>query len=115
MARKRRTAEEQLAEAEKAEVKAAAETKRLRAKVREERKKRADRRKILWGALVEKLSEQHPDFRSLMEQQMCDYLKHDRDWALFSDLKRPAGQYWFGYHAQNGWHMSAGAPHPPSA
>ena len=44
------------------------------------------RRKILVGAMMLKLSDQHPNIKEFMVKHLDDFLEHTRDRELFDDL-----------------------------
>ena len=63
-----------------------ARTRRVRSRLSARERKIDTRRKILVGAMMLKLSDQHPNIKEFMVKHLDDFLDHPRDRALFADL-----------------------------
>ena len=60
-----------------------ARTQRVRSRLSARERKIDTRRKILVGAMMLKLSDQHPNIKEFMVKHLDDFLDHPRDRALF--------------------------------
>ena len=60
-----------------------ARTRRVRSRLSARKRKTDTRRKILVGAMMLKLSDQHPNIKEFMVKHLDDFLDHPRDRALF--------------------------------
>ena len=63
-----------------------ARTQRVRSRLSARERKTDTRRKILVGAMMLKLSSQHPNIKEFMVKHLDEFLDHPRDRALFDDL-----------------------------
>ena len=63
-----------------------ARTRRVRSRLAVRERKTDTRRKILVGAMMLKLSGQHPNIKEFMVKHLEEFLEHPRDRALFEDL-----------------------------
>ena len=63
-----------------------ARTQRVRSRLSARERKTDTRRKILVGAMMLKLSDQHPNIKEFMVKHLDDFLDHPRDRELFDDL-----------------------------
>ena len=63
-----------------------ARTRRVRSRLSARERKTDTRRKILVGAMMLKLSDQHPNIKEFMVKHLDAFLDHPRDRALFEDL-----------------------------
>ena len=63
-----------------------ARTRRVRSRLAVRERKTDTRRKILVGAMLLKLSDQHPNIKEFMVKHLDEFLDHPRDRALFDDL-----------------------------
>ena len=63
-----------------------ARTRRVRSRLSARERKTDTRRKILVGAMMLKLSGQHPNIKEFMVKHLEEFLEHPRDRALFEDL-----------------------------
>ena len=63
-----------------------ARTQRVRSRLSARERKTDTRRKILVGAMMLKLSGQHPNIKEFMVKHLEEFLDHPRDRALFDDL-----------------------------
>ena len=66
--------------------KLSARTRRVRSRLAGRERKTDTRRKILVGAMMLKLSDQHPNIKEFMVKHLDEFLDHPRDRALFDDL-----------------------------
>ena len=66
-----------------------ARTQRVRSRLAGRERKIDTRRKILVGAMMLKLSDQHPETKDFMLKHLDDFLEHPRDRALFELADRP--------------------------
>ena len=66
-----------------------ARTQRVRSRLTVRERKTDTRRKILVGAMMLKLSDQHPNIKEFMVKHLDDFLEHPRDRALFDLTDRP--------------------------
>ena len=93
----RLTDEELLAKLEKEQAKLQAElderkaslnarTRRVRSRLAGRERKTDTRRKILVGAMMLKVADEHPKSKDFMLRHLDDFLEHPRDRALFPDL-----------------------------
>ena len=69
--------------------KLSARTRRVRSRLAVRERKIDTRRKILVGAMMLKLSDQHPDIKEFMFKHLDNFLEHPRDRALFDLAPRP--------------------------
>ena len=60
-----------------------ARTQRVRSRLSARERKTDTRRKILVGAMMLKLSDQHPNIKEFMVKHLDEFLDHPRDRALF--------------------------------
>ena len=60
-----------------------ARTRRVRSRLAVRERKTDTRRKILVGAMMLKLSDQHPNIKEFMVKHLDEFLEHPRDRALF--------------------------------
>ena len=63
-----------------------ARTQRVRSRLSARERKTDTRRKILVGAMMLKLADQHPKSKDFMLRHLDDFLEHPRDRALFPEL-----------------------------
>ena len=66
-----------------------ARTQRVRSRLSARERKIDTRRKILVGAMMLKLSDQHPETKDFMLKHLDDFLEHPRDRELFDLPDRP--------------------------
>ena len=66
-----------------------ARTQRVRSRLTVRERKTDTRRKILVGAMMLKLSDQHPNIKEFMVKHLDDFLDHPRDRDLFDLPDRP--------------------------
>ena len=63
-----------------------ARTRRVRSRLSARERKTDTRRKILVGAMMLKVADEHPKSKDFMLRHLDDFLEHPRDRALFEDL-----------------------------
>ena len=63
-----------------------ARTQRVRSRLSARERKIDTRRKILVGAMMLKVADEHPKSKDFMLRHLDDFLEHPRDRALFEDL-----------------------------
>ena len=66
-----------------------ARTQRVRSRLSARERKTDTRRKILVGAMMLKLADQHPETKDFMVEHLNNFLEHPRDRALFDLPDRP--------------------------
>ena len=66
-----------------------ARTRRVRSRLSARERKTDTRRKILVGAMMLKLSDQHPETKEFILKHLDAFLEHPRDRALFDLPNRP--------------------------
>ena len=66
-----------------------ARTQRVRSRLSARERKIDTRRKILVGAMMLKLSDQHTETKDFMLKHLDDFLEHPRDRALFDLAPKP--------------------------
>ena len=69
-----------------------ARTQRVRSRLSARERKTDTRRKILVGAMMLKLSDQHPETKDFMLKHLDGFLEHSRDRALFDLPAKPQPQ-----------------------
>ena len=69
-----------------------ARTRRVRSRLSARERKTDTRRKILVGAMMLKLSDQHPETKDFMLKHLDGFLEHSRDRALFDLPAKPQPQ-----------------------
>ena len=85
----KREQEKLQAELDARKAKLNARTQRVRSRLSARERKTDTRRKILVGAMMLKLSDQHPDIKEFMVKHLDDFLEHPRDRALFDQAPKP--------------------------
>ena len=63
-----------------------ARTQRVRSRLSARERKTDTRRKILVGAMMLKVADEHPKSKDFMLRHLDDFLEHPRDRALFPEL-----------------------------
>ena len=86
LAKLKREQEKLQAELDARKAKLNARTRRVRSRLAGRERKIDTRRKILVGAMMLKLSDQHPETKDFMLKHLDEFLEHPRDRALFEDL-----------------------------
>ena len=66
-----------------------ARTRRVRSRLSARERKTDTHRKILVGAMMLRLADQHPETKDFMLKQLDAFLEHPRDRALFDLAPRP--------------------------
>ena len=66
-----------------------ARTRRVRSRLAGRERKIDTRRKILVGAMMLKIADQHPETKDFMVEHLNNFLEHPRDRALFDLPDRP--------------------------
>ena len=83
LAKLKREQEKLQAELDVRKAKLNARTRRVRSRLSARERKTDTRRKILVGAMMLKLSDQHPETKDFMLKHLDGFLEHSRDRALF--------------------------------
>ena len=86
LAKLKREQEKLQAELDARRAKLNARTQRVRSRLSARERKTDTRRKILVGAMMLKLSDQHPETKEYILKHLDGFLEHPRDRALFEDL-----------------------------
>ena len=86
LAKLKREQEKLQAELDARKAKLNARTRRVRSRLAVRERKTDTRRKILVGAMMLKLADQHPETKDFMLKHLDGFLEHSRDRALFEDL-----------------------------
>ena len=74
------------AELDERKAKLNARARRVRSRLSARERKTDTRRKILVGAMMLKVADQHPKSKEFMLRHLDDFLEHPRDRALFPEL-----------------------------
>ena len=89
LAKLKREQEKLQAELDARKAKLNARTRRVRSRLAGRERKIDTRRKILVGAMMLKLSDQHPETKDFMLKHLDGFLEHPRDRTLFDLPDRP--------------------------
>ena len=89
LAKLKREQEKLQAELDARKAKLNARTRRVRSRLAGRERKIDTRRKILVGAMMLKLSDQHPETKDFILKHLDEFLEHPRDRALFDLTDRP--------------------------
>ena len=86
LAKLKREQENLQAELDARKAKLNARTRRVRSRLAVRERKTDTRRKILVGAMMLKLANQHPETKDFILKHLDEFLEHPRDRTLFEDL-----------------------------
>ena len=89
LAKLKREQDKLQAEQDARKAKLNARTRRVRSRLAVRERKTDTRRKILVGAMLLKLSDQHPETKEFMVKHLDEFLEHPRDRALFDLPPKP--------------------------
>ena len=86
LAKLKREQDKLQAELDARKAKLNARTRRVRSRLSARERKTDTRRKILVGAVMLKLADQHPETKDFILKHLDEFLEHPRDRDLFDDL-----------------------------